>query len=40
MLCGDLEDWDGGGREAQEEGHIPVLIAELLCYIAETNTTL
>ena len=44
MLC-DLEGWDGeGGREAQEEGdmgiYIYILIADSLCYTAETNTTL
>ena len=29
-----------GGREAQEEGDIYILIADSCCCIAETNTTL
>ena len=31
--------WDGGGREAQEEGNM-CIIAGLLCHISEINTTL
>ena len=30
----------GGGREAQEEGHMCIHIANSLCCTAETNTTL
>ena len=36
-----LEGWDGGGgREAQKEGDICILIADSCCCTAETNTTL
>ena len=41
MLCDDLEGWDReGGREMQEGGDICIRIADSLCCIAETNTTL
>ena len=30
----------GDGREAQEEGHICIHIADLCCSTAETNTVL
>ena len=35
---GVMNGWDG--REAQEGGDICIHIADLLCCIAETNTTL
>ena len=35
MLCGDLT-----GKEIQKRGDISIHIADLLCCIAETNTTL
>ena len=42
MLCVDLEGWDGawGGREAQEGGDICIIMTDLHCCTAETNTTL
>ena len=40
VLCGDLEGWDGGGREVQEGGDICILIADLHCCSAKTNTIL
>ena len=40
MLCDDLEGWDGGGREAQEEGDIRILIADSCHCTGETNITL
>ena len=42
MLCDDLGRWEWGiGREAQEEGDICILMADLHhCHcMAETNTT-
>ena len=33
MLCGDLN-----GKEIQKRGDICILIADSLCYKAETNT--
>ena len=38
--CDDLEGWDGGGSEAQEEEDICILRADSHCCAAETNTTL
>ena len=35
----DLEGW-GAGREAQEGGTIGIIMADLHCCMAETNTTL
>ena len=40
MLCGDLDVWDGRGREVQEGGDMPIHIADSLYCAAETNTTL
>ena len=44
MLCDHLEGWDKEGRrETQEGGDMGIYvrhIADSLCYIAETNTTL
>ena len=42
MLCDHLEGWDGGwsGRDAQEGGDIYILMVDLCCCMAETNTTL
>ena len=40
MLCGDLEGWDGGGREAQEGGDRCICIADSLYFTLEANTTL
>ena len=40
VRCDDLEGWDGGEREAQEEEDICILRADSCCYMAETNTTL
>ena len=42
MLCNDLQGWDGGwgGRQDQEGGGICILMADLRCYMAETNISL
>ena len=40
MLCGDLEGWDAGGREAQEGGDICICIVDSLYCTLEANTTL
>ena len=42
MLCDNREGYDGlvSGREVQEGGDIHILMADLCCYMAETNTTL
>ena len=40
MLCVELKEWDGGGREAQGKGGVCIHRADSLCSIAETNTTL
>ena len=40
VRCDDLEGWDGGEREAQEEEDICILRADSRCCMAETNTTL
>ena len=40
MLCGDLEGWDGGGREVQEGGDICIRIDDSLHCTAETYTAL
>ena len=40
MLCGDLDGWDGEGREVQEGGDICIHIADSLHCTSETNTTL
>ena len=40
ILCGDLDGWEGGGKEVQEEGNICTYTADSLCCMAETNTTL
>ena len=42
MLCDDLEAKDGGrgGKEAQEERNIFLLIADSHCCTSETNITL
>ena len=41
-LCGDLGEWgrEVGGEEAQEGGDTCILMADLRCCTAETNTTL
>ena len=40
ILCGDLDGWEGGGKEVQEGRDICIHIADSLCCTAETNTTL
>ena len=40
MPCDDLEEWDGGKKEAQEGGDLCVHIADSRCGTPETNTTL
>ena len=41
VLCDALEWWDGGGgKEAQEGGHICMHMADSYCCTAEINTTL
>ena len=41
VLCDALEWWDGGGgKEAQEGGHICMHMADSHCCTAEINTTL
>ena len=42
VLCGDLEEWDGGGgkREAQEGRDVCIHTADSLHCTAETKTTL
>ena len=41
MLCDDLEGWDRvEGRKAQEGRGLYIIMADLGCYMAETNTTL
>ena len=40
MLCDDLEGRMGGGKEAQEGGYIYIVMTDLCCCMAETNTTL
>ena len=42
MLCDDSGCWGGGGlgREAQEEGDGFIIMTDLHCYMAETNTAL
>ena len=41
-LCGDLEEWDGGGgkREIEEGGHICTHIADPHCCATKINTAL
>ena len=39
MLCGDLDGWDGGGREAQR-GDVCIHIADSLHCTTKTHTTL
>ena len=40
VLCDDLEGWDWGVREAQEEGSICIHKADPHCCTAETNMAL
>ena len=40
MLSGDLDGWDGGGREVEEGGDICIHIADSLHCTAEPKTTL
>ena len=40
MLCDDLNEWDGVGREVREGGDMCIHIADSLHCTAETNTTL
>ena len=42
MFCDDLEGWDrlGGGRDVQEGGSMCILMTDLPCCMAETNTIL
>ena len=40
VLFGDLEGWDGAGKEVQEGGDICTHIADSLHFTAETNTIL
>ena len=39
MFCYDLEEWDveDGMKELQEGGDICILMADSVCYTAETN---
>ena len=39
VISDDLQEWNGGGREAQERGH-SILIADYHCCIADANATL
>ena len=40
MLCDVLEEWDGGGREAQEGVGMCIFIVDSHCCTAEANTIL
>ena len=40
VLCVDIEGWDWGVREAQEEGSICIHKADPHCCTAENKTTL
>ena len=39
MLCDNLDGWDRRG-EAQQGGDINMIMTDLHCYMAKTNTTL
>ena len=41
MLCDDLEGWDGGGWDGGSKGRgsMCILMADLHCCMAETNTS-
>ena len=40
MLRDDLEGWDGKRVGAQERGDAHIIMLDLHCFTAETNTTL
>lgn len=41
MICDDLEGWDGGSLGGKSKAwDICICIADSVCYITKTNTTL
>ena len=40
VLCDDLEEWERGGEKSSRGRGYSIIMAELNCYTAESNTTL